>query len=89
MEKKNNSWAQLWRTEDWLAVWIGFIIIALGCMSVLTGAFDFSAFNFKTWGWGEAAATNVTPLGVQMSSPSFLVPRLRSMFLYEVGTSLV
>lgn len=37
----------------------------------MTGAFDFSAFNFKTWGWGEAAAADVTPLGVQMSSPSF------------------
>ena len=71
MEKKKSSWAQLWTTEDWLAVWIGFIVIALGCVSVLTGAFDFSAFNFKTWGWGEAAATNVTPLGEQMSSPAF------------------
>lgn len=93
MEKKNNSWAQLWRTEDWLAVWIGFIIIALGCMSVLTGAFDFSAFNFKTWGWGEAAATNVTPLGVQMSSPSFWTKLLLTFavlgILFTAGARLL
>ena len=93
MEKKKNSWAQLWRTEDWLAVWIGFIIIALGCMSVLTGAFDFSAFNFKTWGWGEAAATNVTPLGVQMSSPSFWTKLLLTFavlgILFTAGAKLL
>lgn len=40
-------------TEDWLAVWIGFAIIAVGCVSVLTGWFDFSALKFKTWGFGE------------------------------------
>lgn len=38
-----------WKSEDWLAVWIGFIIISIGCVSVLTGAFDFSAAKFSTW----------------------------------------
>ena len=93
MGKKTSSWAQLWRTEDWLAVWIGFIVIALGCVSVLTGAFDFSAFSFKTWGWGEAAATDVTPLGVQMSYPSFWTKLLLTFavlgILFTAGARLL
>ena len=43
----------LFKKEDWLAVWIGFIIIAIGAVSVLTGWFDFSAAKFKTWSAGE------------------------------------
>ena len=43
------SISKLWKSEDWLAVWIGFIIISIGCVSVLTGAFDFSAAKFSTW----------------------------------------
>ena len=49
----NKNLSKLWKTEDWLAVWIGFIVIAIGCVAVLTGAFDFSALTFKTWTWGE------------------------------------
>lgn len=48
------SWSDLWKKEDWLAIWIGFIIIALGIISVLTEAFDFSAANFSTWGNGSS-----------------------------------
>lgn len=44
--------SDLWKQEDWLAVWIGIIIIAVAAVSVITGAFDFSAAKFKTWGNG-------------------------------------
>lgn len=44
-----SSISKLWKSEDWLAVWIGFIVIAVGCISVLTGSFDFSAAKFSTW----------------------------------------
>lgn len=44
-----NSISKLWKTEDWLSVWIGFIVIAIACVSVLTGAFDFNATKFSTW----------------------------------------
>lgn len=44
-----NSISKLWNTEDWLAVWIGFIIIGIAIASVLTGSFDFSAAKFSTW----------------------------------------
>ena len=43
------SLSNLWKKEDWLAVWIGFIIIAAGAVAVLTGAFDISAAKFSTW----------------------------------------
>ena len=58
--------SKLFKSEDWLAVWLGFIVIALGCISVLTGAFDFSALKFSTWNftdtppsisWGKLALT--------------------------------
>lgn len=45
--------SDLWTKEDWLAVWIGAVIIALGVIGTLTGAFDFSAAKFSTWGNGN------------------------------------
>ena len=50
----NNNISNLWKKEDWLAVWIGFIIIAIGCVAVLTGWFKFDAAKFKTWSCGES-----------------------------------
>lgn len=35
-------------------MWIGFIIIAIGAFAVITGAFDFSAAKFSTWGNGTS-----------------------------------
>lgn len=50
--------SKLWKSEDWLAVWIGFIIIAAGCVAVLTDSFDFRAANFSTWHlWENVAET--------------------------------
>ena len=51
-----SSLSKLWKTEDWLAVWLGFIIISAGIISVLTGAFDFSAAKFSTWHLWENVA---------------------------------
>ena len=50
------SLSKLWKTEDWLAVWIGFIIISAGVISVLTGGFDFNAAKFSTWHLWEDVA---------------------------------
>ena len=58
----------IFKSEDWLAVLLGFIVIAVGCIAVLTGAFDFSALKFSTWNftdtpptlaWGKLALTFV------------------------------
>ena len=51
-----NSISNLWKKEDWLAVWIGFIIITVATVAVLTGTFEFSAAKFSTWHlWEEVA----------------------------------
>lgn len=55
-------WSDLWKLEDWLAIWIGFAVILVTAISVLTGAFDFSAANFSTWG-----NANGTPLLTQLT----------------------
>ncbi len=75
MAKTRTNLSQLWKTEDWLAVWIGFIVIAAACVAVLTKAFDFSALNFATWSWGEqlsqTQAASTTPLAAQLASGAF------------------
>ena len=48
--------SDLWKKEDWLAVWIGFIVILIACVAVLTGAFDFAAAKFSTWHLWESVA---------------------------------
>jgi len=49
------KWSDLYKQEDWLAIWIGFVVIALGALGVITGAYDFSAAKFATWGAGADA----------------------------------
>ena len=91
---KNSS--KLLHTEDWLAVWIGFIIIAVALVAVLTGSFDFAALKFKTWTWGEtvsgAAAAKIVPLGQQLASGAFWLKMLLTAVvlgvLFTVGAKL-
>ena len=44
----------LWGSEDALAIWIGFILIVVAAIAVLTGGFSFNALNFSTWGNGTS-----------------------------------
>lgn len=60
VELEKSKLSDLWKKEDWLAIWIGFIVIILGSVSILTGAFDFSAANFSTWGNGVSALDQFT-----------------------------
>ena len=93
---KKTSWSDLVKKEDWLACWIGFIIILVGCIAVLTGWFDFSALKFSTWNWGEklseAAAAKTVPLGTQLASWVFwrkcLVTVLVLGILFAIGIKL-
>ena len=83
-------------TEDWLAVWIGFIVIGVGVLAVLTGWFDFSALKFSTWTLGEklseAQAAKVVGLGAQMGAWAFwrktLVTILVLGVLFAAGVKL-
>jgi uncharacterized integral membrane protein (TIGR00698 family) len=46
------AWSDFLHQEDWLAIWIGFIVIAVAAVGVLTGAYDFSGAKFSSWGNG-------------------------------------
>ena len=85
-----------WGKEDWQAIWIGFIVILLACIAVLTKAFDFSAVKFATWTIGEnlseEAAAKVTALGAQLGSLAFwrkfLVTFVTLSVLFTLGVKL-
>lgn len=50
------KWSDLYKAEDWWAIWIGFIVIAAGFISVVSGAFTFGAVKIPKWG-GEGAGS--------------------------------
>ena len=85
-----------WGKEDWQAIWIGFIVILLACIAVLTKAFAFSAVKFATWTIGEnlseEAAAKVTALGAQLGSLAFwrkfLVTFVTLAVLFTLGVKL-
>ena len=85
-----SSITKLWKSEDWLSVWIGFIIISGGCISVLTGAFDFSAAKFSTWHLWENVP-EAKSLAEQLSGP-FWIRLLRTFAilggLFTAGVKL-
>ena len=66
--EKSKTVSAFWGKEDWQAVWIGFIVILIACIAVLTKAFDFSAVKFSTWAVGESAATKAVPLAQQLGA---------------------
>ena len=88
----NKGSQNLLKQEDWLAVWIGFIIIAVGSVAVLTGWFDFSALKFSTWSWGEEEATKAVALGTQIGQWPFwsklIVTVLVLGILFSAGVRL-
>ena len=82
----------LLKKEDWLAVWIGFIVIAIGAVSVLTGWFDFSAMKFSTWVIGEEGVAKAVPLAEQLGNLIFwrklIVTVLVLGILFTIGIKL-
>ena len=74
--------SDLWKKEDWLAVWIGFIVILIACVSVLTGWFDFSAAKFSTWHLWENVAEKKS-LFAQMNG-AFWIKLLRTFVVLAV-----
>ncbi len=84
VETEKFKWSDLIKNEDWLAIWIGLIVIVVGAFAVITGSFDFSAAKFSTWG-------NGTPLFEQLNS-EFAVKLIRTFIvlgvLFTVGAIL-
>jgi len=81
----------LLKKEDWLAVWIGFIVIAIACVSVLAGWFDFSALKFGTWHWWENVEEKKS-LASQFANGTFWIKLLRTFLvtgvLFGIGIKL-
>ncbi|SCZ77099.1 MULTISPECIES: YeiH family protein [Pseudobutyrivibrio] len=77
--------SDLWKKEDWLTIWIGAILIAIASIAVLTGAFDFSAAKFATWGNGVSVFE-------QLSQGSFWLALIRTFLvtgaLFTAGVKL-
>ena len=90
--EKNKTVPAFWGKEDWQAIWIGFILIILACVAVLTKAFDLSAVKFSTWAVGEAAATKAVPLAEQLGAWVFwrklIVTVLVLGILFTIGVKL-
>ena len=87
---KNSNISNLWTKEDWLATWIGAIIILVGIVSVLTGAFDFSALKFSTWHLWESVEEPKSLLA-QFNGANglkFLLTSLVLGILFTVGSHL-
>lgn len=76
------SLSKLWKTEDWLAVWIGFIIISAGVISVLTGGFDFNAAKFSTWHLWEDVAEKKALLS--QFNGQFLIKLVRTFLVLGI-----
>ena len=90
-------WSDLYKKEDWLAVWIGFAVILVAAIAVLLGqkgqdgklipAFNFNALNFSKWGPGASAS-----LGSQLVKSSFWFALLRTFavtsILFTLGAKL-
>lgn len=89
---KNTNWSELYKKEDWLACWLGFIVIAIACVAVLTGWFDFSAAKFSTWYTWEDKGTFAESMGTQLNG-AFFVKLLRTFLvlsiLFTMGVKLM
>ena len=83
--------SDLWKKEDWLAVWIGAVIILIACVGVLTGGFDFSALKFSTWHLWENVEEKKSLLA--QFNGAFLVKLLRTFavvtILFSAGIKLM
>ena len=90
--EKNTNWSELYKKEDWLACWLGFIIIAIACVAVLTEWFDFSALKFSTWYTWEDKGTFAESMGAQLNG-AFWTKLLRTFLvlgiLFTIGVRLM
>ena len=95
MTADKSKLSDLWKKEDWLAVWIGFILIIAAAVSVITGSFDFSAAKFETWGNGVSllnqlnGALFVLAVIVRLISAEFTLNRYLEWAFWALIVGLV
>lgn len=61
--RNRTTFSDLWKKEDWLAVWIGVILIVVAAIAVISKAFDFTALNFSKWHLWEDVPEKTSLLG--------------------------
>lgn len=73
------KFSDLYTNEDWWAIWLGFIIIITGLISIVTEAFSFKATKVPTWGTEE-----VPNILVAFSNPTFISGLLITFIIMAV-----
>ena len=96
--KKGGNWSDLYKKEDWLAVWIGFVVIILGTLDVLLGWDFFSALKFKTYTLWETLTPEqlesgkYATLGAQLTGEFFgklVLTGVLLTLLFGIGVKLM
>lgn len=78
------SMSDLIHAEDWLAIWLGFVVIILSIISLTigifpeSGPFSFTAAKFSTWGTAER------PSFMALFTPAFIAKWLLTLLFFEV-----
>lgn len=84
------QWSDLYKSEDWWAIWLGFIVILAGLGSVVSGAFTFKAAKVPTWG-----TTEVPNVIAAFSANNYALPKtlvvtlLIFVLLFSLGFKLM
>ncbi|MBO6223229.1 MAG: putative sulfate exporter family transporter [Bacteroidales bacterium] len=88
--RNRTTFSDLWKKEDWLAVWIGVVLIVVAAIAVLSKAFDFSALNFSKWHLWEDVPEKASLIG-QMTGV-FWIKLIRTFLvlalLFAIGIRL-
>lgn len=81
---KKFSWTDLYRSEDWWAIWLGFTIIIAGLIAFTMGTDAFKAAKLPTWGTEEMPSI----LGVFSMNTivSLVITYLIFLVLFSIGT---
>ena len=77
------QWSDLYKKEDWWAIWLGCAIIFAGIISVTTGAFNFKAVKFPTWGNADVPNMFAAMSGEYFASLAFTFIVL--LVLFSIG----
>lgn len=76
MKKPVEEKGKWWRNEDWVAVFMGAIIILVAVIAEVSGAFDFKAAKFPTW-------TSISDL-IEILNADFILTFFRSFFVLGI-----
>ena len=92
VDRAKSQWSDLWKKEDYWAIWIGFFILAVAIGTVFSGRQDLeskydqyaavmkaeSAKPFKTVEWYEASAAQKGLQGQKLASVKAIIDQLKT-----------